>query len=63
MLHKNSLLWKEIFSVLLFMYSLQKLKNVWVGLARVSNLSIMTRRGVVHVKFRLLLNLPAAWEM
>ena len=63
MLHKNSLLWKEIFSVLLFMYSLKKLKNVWVGLARVSNLSIMTRRGVVHVKFRLLLNLPAAWEM
>lgn len=63
MLHKNSLLGKEIFSVLLFMYSLQKLKNVWVGLARVSNLSIMTRRGVVHVKFRLLLNLPATWEM
>lgn len=63
MLRKNSLLGKEIFSVLLFMYSLQKLKNVWVGLARVSNLSIMTRRGVVHVKFRLLLNLPATWEM
>lgn len=63
MLHKNSLLGKEIFSVLLFMYSLQKLKNVWVGLARVSNLSIMTCRGVFHVKFRLLLNLPATWEM
>lgn len=41
---------------------LTKIKNVWVELAR-GNVSIMTHRGVVHVKFRVLLNLPAAWEM
>lgn len=42
---------------------LTKIKNVWVELARGSNVSIMTHRGVVHVKFRVLLNLPVAWEM